>query len=187
MRLIVGLLGIWHLSRVHELFDGDYLLARILGEVGHHNISDMMARGELRVPVASLLDAPTPDQRLLPCNAFSIASACGLPRETVRRKVATLVKRGWLARRDNGDLYVTALPTEHFAAFNQEFAQRIEDAARGMRAAQEKKWSAIGAMPISDRRPSGEGAARRRAASTPTAGTRAVSWPSAPRASAASW
>jgi hypothetical protein len=32
-------------------------------------------------------------------NTQSIADSSGLPRETVRRKVATLVRKGWIARR----------------------------------------------------------------------------------------
>lgn len=40
-------------------------------------------------------------------NARSISDALGLPKETIRRKVADLVKEGWLVR-ENGKLYLTA-------------------------------------------------------------------------------
>lgn len=42
-----------------------------------------------------------------PINVQSIADSCGIPKETVRRKVNELVKRGWIARDRSGYLSVT--------------------------------------------------------------------------------
>lgn len=44
----------------------------------------------------------------LDINLRSIAAFSGIPRETVRRKVAELVKRGWVVRAGNGSLAATA-------------------------------------------------------------------------------
>ncbi|RAK59354.1 hypothetical protein DJ021_05800 [Phenylobacterium hankyongense] len=60
--------------------------------------------------------ARTPEQLLsgempvfpgLGTNGRSIAESLGIPKETVRRKVAELIEMGWFARRD-GKLYFTA-------------------------------------------------------------------------------
>lgn len=43
-----------------------------------------------------------PDEQIAPCNVASIAAATGLPRETARRKVKTLVDEGILRRDRRG-------------------------------------------------------------------------------------
>ena len=98
------------LRRLFEDFDRDILLPILLGEIALHNIGALENGGD------SLLSGD-PEQivvRLRPCNAYSIAAATGLPRETVRRKVARLVELGWISRRDNGHLYLTRQAIEYF-------------------------------------------------------------------------
>ena len=120
----LGLFGIWHLSRVRQEFGGDMTAALVLGEVAHHNISAMLTAGRRMDPHARPFSLPA-EQAMLPCNVHSIALACGLPRETVRRKVASLLERGWLRRSGRGDLFVTDVPVARFEEFNVEFARRI--------------------------------------------------------------
>ena len=132
VQVLVGLFGVWHLTRLHDDFGGDLLCARILGEIAHHNIAAIVASGELALEYpAEHLYA---NGQLLPCNAYSIACACKLPRETVRRKIDKLVKRGWLARNEKGELFVTSVPAEHFRPFNLEFVNRVLDLADRLRA-----------------------------------------------------
>lgn len=50
------------------------------------------------------LSEPIAGKRLAKCNISSIASATGINRETVRRKVATLVGQGLLIRSENGSI-----------------------------------------------------------------------------------
>lgn len=121
----LGLLGTWHLSRVRQEFDGDMTAAQVLGEVAHHNISAMLTAGRRRVDPHARPFSLSPEQAMLPCNVHSIAVACGLPRETVRRKVALLVERGWLRRSGRGDLFVSDVPVAQFEEFNFEFARRV--------------------------------------------------------------
>jgi len=45
-------------------------------------------------------------------NPHSIAEYTAIPRETVRRKVAALIERGWVERSENGDLRTTAKVAE---------------------------------------------------------------------------
>lgn len=133
---LLGLFGLWHLANVHQAFDGDYLSARVLGEVAHHNIGLQVAVGDLTGFASDgFVDLLRRDGELQPCNAYSIAVACGLPPETVRRKVAALVERGWLARSENGDLFVTSEPGRHFVEFNREMEERVLMLADQIRAA----------------------------------------------------
>ena len=63
------------------------------------------------MPCTSATDALDEDFRKLvlrPCNAFSISSSTGIPRETVRRKVARLAELGWIVRDSRGGLTITA-------------------------------------------------------------------------------
>lgn len=52
-------------------------------------------------------------------NARSIAEALGLPKETVRRKVAELVGAGWIVR-ENGKLYLTARAYQELAPVREQ-------------------------------------------------------------------
>lgn len=51
---------------------------------------------------------------LEPCNAFSLAASTGIPRETVRRKIDQLVKRGWVQKDANGLVRIRPEVGEHF-------------------------------------------------------------------------
>lgn len=123
--LTMNMFLVRHLVRVYAAFDGDLIAAIVLGEVAHHNLSAYMAsaadarrRGDDATP-------RVPDRRdYLPTNAFSIAQATGIPRQTVRRKVKALVERGWLIQTARG-LIVSPTPFEHFRTFNTELAADV--------------------------------------------------------------
>ncbi|HRP96894.1 MAG TPA: hypothetical protein PL143_11620 [Rhodocyclaceae bacterium] len=96
------------LKRFYAEFDHDILLPLLLGEIALHNI------GVLENAIGVRDDDNDGVGVLKPCNAYSIAAATGLPRETVRRKIARLVELGWISKRSNGHLYVTESALEHF-------------------------------------------------------------------------
>lgn len=115
LRAAAVLLARYQVSSLRRLFDEferDILLPILLGEIALHNI------GSLENGAESIFDSDVESvvKRLRPCNAYSIAAATGLPRETVRRKIARLVELGWIARRDNGHLFLTAQAIRHFGA-----------------------------------------------------------------------
>jgi hypothetical protein len=89
------------LGRLYAEFDGDVLEAVVLGEVAQRE-------GPMRT------DARTPREHLH-CNAFAIAHATRIPRETVRRKPSNLERRGWVHRETDGALALTAAARKHFA------------------------------------------------------------------------
>ncbi|QTQ37178.1 hypothetical protein [Aromatoleum petrolei] len=98
------------LRRLFEEFERDILLPLLLGEIALHNIGALENSGEANVSI----DGDRFAAVMRPCNAYSIAAATGLPRETVRRKIVRLVELGWITRRGNGHLFLTPRAIEHF-------------------------------------------------------------------------
>ena len=99
------------LRRWFDAFDRDIVLPILLGEIALHNIGSKQNGGAPDMPCH--LEGET--AALRPCNAYSIASAINLPRETVRRKVERLIELGWVSKRGNGHLYITPAAHQHFA------------------------------------------------------------------------
>lgn len=142
-----------YLSRLYKEFDGDLLLALVLGEIAHHNISALRtaARSPLEFSASlrrALQAGPVPR---LPTNAYSIAQATGIPRQTVRRKLAVLEAKGWIARDAKGNLTVTPEPRVRFAAWNEELRREFLAAAGAVqdldRAAREATGTGRGRAP----------------------------------------
>jgi predicted transcriptional regulator len=63
-------------------------------------------------------------ERQRPVNALSVSETTGIPRETVRRKLKTLMERGVLAEKDGGYIYKPG---------NVQNPQHLEAFERGMR------------------------------------------------------
>lgn len=132
------------IRRWFEEFDRDILLPILLGEIALHNIGafendDAIAGKRKRRSKTACQGGHGPlecDCALKPCNAYSIAAATGLPRETVRRKIVRLVELGWISRHDNGHLFVTRAALQHFGTLlsSREFSEliRTADQARSL-------------------------------------------------------
>jgi len=78
---------------VGELFDHDYeaviLFMAILTRTGQHVMSDPRLRERF-----SSYAVPLPDEYATPVSRLALSRSTGLPRETVRRKVAAMIARG---------------------------------------------------------------------------------------------
>lgn len=116
-----------YLNSLHAEFNGDLILPIVLGELAHHNISRIMHHGQSIVPfkdntitIAALRDV------LVPSNPFSISEATGIPRETVRRKFAVLLKNGWIERVTPRGYLITPLVVERFMfGFNIQLFENV--------------------------------------------------------------
>jgi hypothetical protein len=111
------------LSRIYRAFDGDMVSAIVLGELAHRNVLEWLAQENN--PEAPLLDEARHKAVMRPCNALSIAEACDLPRETVRRKVASLIQRGYVYRNEEGHLYLTADVSRDFEDMTGEIVEAL--------------------------------------------------------------
>ena len=122
-----------NLKRWFEEFDRDILLPILLGEIALHNIG-ARENGDHDPKSEEPCTGPQ-DCLLRPCNAYSIAAATGLPRETVRRKISRLIELGWISRRENGHLFVTHEALTHFGSLlaSRQLGEIVETADRARR------------------------------------------------------
>lgn len=123
-RLVALHMGRYHLRylvRLYGAFDGDLLLPIVLGEVGLYNVGNLNLEDLSLDQLHSDSEEEFRQLPLRPCNAFSISSATGIPRETVRRKVSHLIQHGWIDRDAKGGLTITAKAASLcMAPFDQE-------------------------------------------------------------------
>ena len=110
------------LRELYRLFDGDLVLALALGELGQHSARQRMA-------IEHGMDARIP---YAVSNAYSLAQASGIPRETMRRKLEKLKALGWICESENGGLSLnpdTVPPlAERFKDYNQTLLIRMRKA-----------------------------------------------------------
>lgn len=60
-------------------------------------------------------------------NAHSLSAYTGMPRETVRRKVAAPIERGWINRELRGDLHPTKKAAEELSSATSATLEYMED------------------------------------------------------------
>ena len=135
--LLLSRYNLRYLVRLYAAFEGDLLLPIVLGEVAMYNVSGLLPDDPATL-AASFCDDPN-HIPLRPCNAFSISSSTGIPRETVRRKVSHLILHGWIDRDTRGGLTITpkavALCLKPFHEDNQSDFLATAD----------RVWAALGA------------------------------------------
>jgi hypothetical protein len=120
------------MRRVYEAFGGDLVLAIVLGEIGIHNVGAWLGRADN--DARALANLGRHEEVLRPCNALSIAEATGIPRETVRRKVAALIKRGLVYRSTRGHLFVHPSAADDFAPMTRHLVVSLLGTARRIEA-----------------------------------------------------
>ena len=106
--LLLARYNLRYLVRLYSAFDGDLLLPIVLGEVGLYNMGSLALGDGSSVPSCCTDEETFSRLSLRPCNAFSISSSTGIPRETVRRKVSYLIQNGLIDRDPKGGLTITA-------------------------------------------------------------------------------
>lgn len=106
-----------HLVECRRAFGGDldlFLVFSIIGERSFtpRNVPESMTEQEFRASPVSTVEPAA-------INLQSIADYSGIPRETVRRKVAALVAMGWVARDAAGLIAVTDRAKEGLAGLTE--------------------------------------------------------------------
>ena len=117
-------------------FGGDYERLVLWGVLAHLNVAPLMPPGSLP---SSVLDAhglvPDADARMQPVRTSDLAQITGIPRETVRRKLAWLERDRWIRRADGGWLLDLERTDAELRGFTLESIRRFVQAARTMEAA----------------------------------------------------
>jgi DNA-binding transcriptional ArsR family regulator len=125
-----------YLKNLYREFDGDLALVIVLAEIAHHSTSGCFTPG----PGSGPAMRPPAADGLSSCSAYSLAAATGLPRETVRRKIARLSDRGWVEKAGRAEVRLTAKVAEHFTPdFNIRLLDRLletSDRIRGVLASE---------------------------------------------------
>lgn len=104
-----------YLNSLNAEFNGDIILAIVLGELAHHNISPFLKQGRMRPSaVENKITIESAREFLMPSNPFSISESTGIPRETVRRKFEELVRCGFAEQVSPRGYIITPQVTEHF-------------------------------------------------------------------------
>ncbi len=120
------------LSGIYREFSGDMVSAIVLGEIAHRNVEAWL--NDQSNPEVALDDEARRTSLMRPCNALSIAEACGIPRETVRRKVALLIGRGLIERDPSGHLFLTRSVGDDFQQLTLGTIEALLETARRLEA-----------------------------------------------------
>ena len=86
---------------ISEIFDHDYEMAILFLTISIRNGEKAMHDPKLRELYGSYRET-IPDEHKPLISRMALARTTGLPRETVRRKVATLVAKGWVEELPGG-------------------------------------------------------------------------------------
>lgn len=101
------------LRAMYQAYDGDLTLCLVLGEIASRN-TERFYDERRGYQLASF----NGQRQYLPCNALSISDVTGIPRETVRRKLAKLVDLGWIEKTPDDMYVITDRIGTVFAAFD---------------------------------------------------------------------
>lgn len=110
MTRLIGRLSTDYLLRslrlVADAHDGDLLLGVISAAIVSANTAHLRPEESARY---SALDSPPDDDARRPVSINALAGMLGLPFETTRRRVMTLIERGVCERRPNGVIIRTSV------------------------------------------------------------------------------
>ena len=126
-----------YLVQLVRRYEGDVLLAIVLGEITQQNVRHFFESAEVQSDPARQLDVQDANVLETPigaCNALSISRATGIPRETVRRRVEDLVRRGWVRRDARGHLRVVDGLDQRFGQFDRDQAEHFLRTAQRLHA-----------------------------------------------------
>lgn len=125
--IVMGELMLAHLRRIYQAFNGDLILAMIVAEIAHYNMQDLVRAGHFR---NADIAAYVTENRLKPVNTLSLSQSCGIPRETLRRKLRTLIAAGLIRKNQDGSLHVTEKCLARFGTdFNKALLTDIQTCA----------------------------------------------------------
>lgn len=102
------------LRAMYQAYDGDLTLCLVLGEIASRNTETASTTNA----AAYSLHRSTSRDSTCPATALSISDVTGIPRETVRRKLAKLVDLGWIEKTPDDMYVITDRIGTVFAAFD---------------------------------------------------------------------
>lgn len=120
-----------HWLRAARHFEMDFESLVIWGVLAHQNVAHLMLPG---APPADPQEASgaaiEPQPRFRALRLRDLSQITGIPRETVRRKLALLRERGWVEYGSEGWVIVNPQGNADLIEFTRESTRRFLDAAR---------------------------------------------------------
>lgn len=119
------------LNLLYRKFEGDILLPIVLGEIAHHNVARFFSRrGDWAEICSQIQTIYNRARQTSPCNAHSISKATSIPRETVRRKIDSLLRKGWLKKGPQAEVFISNTVGEYFIEnFNKALLREFLEAS----------------------------------------------------------
>lgn len=114
-----------HLIARRAAFDGDLDLFLVLTIIGERSFTPRNAPPDMTEE--QFRSSPVSTVEPVAINLQSIADFSGIPRETVRRKIATLVARGWVHRDVAGLMTVTDLAKDSLQPLTESSGRYLRD------------------------------------------------------------
>lgn len=129
---LLGRFSTEHLARTYAAFDGDLTAALVLGAVGQYNYQRFYDEVLSKADNSTALRIQDDPSTLLPrpCNVMSVSYYTGIPRETVRRKVRWLIRKGWIKCIGRDKHVVTDAVSRHFADYNYQSLERFLESSK---------------------------------------------------------
>lgn len=122
-----------YLREVNKAFEGDMTLCIVLGEIGQANMRRFVHASHLDGVPTRTADTEAMDGITKGCNGLSVSMASGIPRETVRRKISTLIDLGLITAHPGGGWVATAEAARRFSPmFNRDLSRRLLRTAKSI-------------------------------------------------------
>lgn len=126
-----------HLVACRRACDGDLDLFLVLTIIGERSFTARNA--PIGMSIEDFAQRPVSTVRPEAINLQSIADYSGIPRETVRRKLAALVKRGWVRRDANGYYAATDMAKDNLSELTRSSLRYLRDMEAALATAAEHR------------------------------------------------
>lgn len=114
-----------HLVACRSACDGDLDLFLVLTIIGERSFAARNAPSGMSLE--DFVERPVSTVRQEAINLQSIADYSGIPRETVRRKIAVLIDHGWVRRDDHGFYAATDQAKENLSELTKSSLRYLRD------------------------------------------------------------
>lgn len=114
-----------HLIACRDVCDGDLDLFLVLTIIGERCFTPAQAPDDMSH--AEFLARPVTSVQPVAINVQSIADFSGIPRETVRRKIETLITKGWIQRDARRFITVTDQAKDNLSGLTESALRYLEE------------------------------------------------------------
>jgi CRP-like cAMP-binding protein len=122
-----------HLVECRQAFGGDLDLFLVMTIIGERTFPAKSAPDDMSQ--ADFLHGHVGDTEAAAINQQSIADYSGIPRETVRRKIETLIGKGWVQRDDRKLLTATDKANEELIPLTESTVRYLREIQTALEAA----------------------------------------------------